>query len=76
MLNTATNQLIQAKLKETITMSLSHYQLLIFLLVPDLILLESDRPCDKTEKMATENWCDIKWDLNLLATGHVRQVAA
>ena len=73
MLNT--NQLIQAKLKETITMPLSHYQLLILLLAPDLILLASDTPRDKTKN---GRWKRVlsEWDLNLLATGHVRQVAA
>ena len=58
MLNT--NQLIHAKLKETIKMSLSDYQLLILLLAPDVILLASDRPRDKTEKMAAENRCAVR----------------
>ena len=58
MLNT--NQLIQDKLKETITMSLSHYQLLNMLLAPDIILVASDRQRDKTEKMATENRCAVR----------------
>ena len=68
------NQLIQAKLKETIKMSLSHYQLLILLLAPDLILLASDRPHDKTDNMAAENRCAVKMGPKF--TGQVRQVAA
>ena len=66
MLNT--NKLIQAKLKETIKMSLSHYQLLILLLAPDLILLASDWPRDKTEKKAAENRCAVRMGPKF--TGH------
>ena len=70
------NQLIQAKLKETTTMSLSHYQLLVLLLALDLILLALDRPRDKIyKKWPLKTGVLSEWDLNLLATGHVRQVA-
>ena len=42
--------------------SLSHYQLLVLLLVPDLILLAFDRSRDNTEKKnytSVEYWNDI-----------------
>ena len=43
-----TNQLIHAKVKETITMSLCHYQVLVLLLAPYLLAL--DRTHDKIEE--------------------------
>ena len=43
-------------------------KLLILLLAPDLILLASNRPRDKTEKMAAENRCAVRMGPKF--TGH------